>query len=101
MEDSISVAQLSRINTLLDAVETSNYTISIDGRNMTVRTNNIKSGGFCSFIGNVRYLPIVACFSAKVTDSASAVNQVTASVSYSQGQNSKTITANTVTINKK
>lgn len=101
VKDSTSIAQLSQMDTLLDAVGTSNYTVSIDGRNMTISINNIKTGGFCYFTGNICYLPIVASFSAKVTDSAAAVNQVTASVSYSQGKNSKTIPTNTVTINKK
>lgn len=101
VEDSISVAQLSRIDTLSDAIDKGNYTVSIEGRSITINIHNIKTGGFCYFTGDVSYRPIVACFSAKVTDSAAAVNPVTASVSYSQGKNSKTIPANTVTINKK
>lgn len=101
VEDSISVAQLSWTETLIGNVTNADYKVSVEGNNLTISIDNIKTGGFCFSDGDIRYRPIVVSFSVKVTDSASAVNPVSASVSYSQGKYKKTIATNTVTVSKK
>lgn len=98
IEDSISVAQLSERGTLIENVTTDDYSVSIEDKNLTINISNIKAGGFCYSNGDIRYRPIVASFSAKITDTASTVNPISASVSYSQGQNSGNVSGGSIPI---
>ena len=97
-ENSVELYTMADKTGIMEQVDSSNYTVSVSGNNISVTINDIKQKPYYK---GAAVKPIVMTFRANVTEDAANVNQVNASVTYNYGKGDKCVEMNSVVVRKK